>query len=325
MSSIKQDMSQNSHSISNITDAIRTHIRRESLTSFGRRSFASGADLQLKNAHFESVSAAVVHLFQGKPLGENDLAALQESVREVLKTDAGPLVFDFYKDKLVKKGMVILREKIKHETGAALLSALGEQWDFFYCEILPVVQSLLYPIKTQDLTIRQITLLEFRNTVLLKVPFKAALQNAISNEETVSASNRQMLLILQSVQDTPITENYFRLESLVATVVSPYLGLLGYYNGGNEPEIRSNFKVPSRIQNIPVIFTTCESDSDDDISDRSDVTPGSKGHKHLSPLLSGVSHRPLGKRTSGLLPNPLLASVKEQDRGTIRRYSIATS
>ncbi|WAR14836.1 hypothetical protein MAR_004941 [Mya arenaria] len=194
MSSIKQDMSQNSHSISNITDAIRTHIRRESLTSFGRRSFASGADLQLKNAHFESVSAAVVHLFQGKPLGENDLAALQESVREVLKTDAGPLVFDFY--------------------------------------------------KTQDLTIRQITLLEFRNTVLLKVPFKV---------------------------------------------------------------------------------TTCESDSDDDISDRSDVTPGSKGHKHLSPLLSGVSHRPLGKRTSGLLPNPLLASVKEQDRGTIRRYSIATS
>ena len=31
--------------------------------------------------------------------------------------------------------------------GFSLLSKLGDQWDYFYSEIMPVLHSLLYPIK----------------------------------------------------------------------------------------------------------------------------------------------------------------------------------
>ncbi|XP_052285420.1 proline-rich protein 5-like isoform X1 [Dreissena polymorpha] len=317
------------HSIANISEAIRNHIRRDSYGGFGRRSSANIADLPLKNAHFESVSVAIVHLFQKKKLQESELSSLQESVRNLLKSEAGPLVYDFYKDKLVKKGMVILREKIKLETGKSLLGNLGNQWDYFYCEILPVIQSLLYPIKvsqsllypikTKSYSIREVTLLEFRNTVLLKLPVADALQS-LPDDEKAPSSVQQMLLVLQSVRDQTITENSMKLEKLVARVVSPYLGILGLYNGGTEPDIQSNFKIPVRLQQIPVIVTQGESDSDDE-STTNDVT---SDQGNISPLISGLSHRLSRKRTSGLLPHPLLSVVKE-DRSTIRRYSIATS
>ena len=69
-----------------------------------------------------------------------------------------------------------------------------------------------------------------------------------------------------------------------------------------------------------VVVTQGESDSDDE-STTNDVT---SDQGNISPLISGLSHRLSRKRTSGLLPHPLLSVVKE-DRSTIRRYSIATS
>ena len=61
-----------------------------------------------------------------------------------------------------------------------------------------------------------------------------------------------MLLILQGIHDRPVTENTMLLERLVAKVISPYLGMLGLYDGGTEPEVRSNYKIPSRLPS-PVI------------------------------------------------------------------------
>ena len=62
-----------------------------------------------------------------------------------------------------------------------------------------------------------------------------------------------------------------------------------------------------------------ESDSD------SDVTHSDNGSRknHLSPF--ALPSRLQQKRNSGLLHHPLLAAVKEQEKGQIRRYSIATS
>lgn len=81
--------------------------------------------------------------------------------------------------------------------------------------------------------------------------FAEALQNQDSNEP-ISPAIQQMLLVLQGIHDRPVTENTLLLEKLVVKVISPYLGMLGLYNGGTEPEIRSNYKMPPNIPS-PVI------------------------------------------------------------------------
>ena len=56
-----------------------------------------------------------------------------------------------------------------------------------------------------------------------------------------------VFILFQGVHETPCSDAYLQLEKLVARVVSPYLGILGVYNGNTEPEIRSNFKLPPQI------------------------------------------------------------------------------
>ncbi|XP_045197883.2 proline-rich protein 5-like [Mercenaria mercenaria] len=308
---------QQSHSASNIKGASKNHIHRDSLNGLGRNLFPPNraSDLPLKNACFTCVSAAVVHLFQKKKLHENELTTLQEAVRNLMTTEAAPLIYDYYKDKLIKKGMVILREKIKHETGQTLLTKLGEQWNYFYGEILPVLQALLYPVKTKTLTIRQMTLLEFRNIVLLKLPVKEALQQ-LSQSEPTSPAIQQMLLVLHSVHEYPCTHQSIELEKLVARVTSPHLGIMGLYSGGSEPEIRSNFKAS------PTLPIRVKKTSEDTTESEDEIMPVDQriGRAGLSPQ----AHRLHQKRSSELLHNPLLAAVKEQDMGQTRRFSIAT-
>lgn len=319
------ERTESTHSIANISEAIRSHLHRDSLTSLGGRlNWASRTNSPLKNSNFESISSAVVHLFQKKKLQENELASLQENIRCLKESEAGPLIYDFYKDKLIKKGMVILREVIKLDTGAELLSHLGDQWDYFYREILPVLQAILYPIKTKSLTIRDVTLLEFRDTVLMKLPVADAIEH-LEAGQSVSPALQQMLLVLAGVREWPCSNNSILLEKLVARVTSPYLGMLGVYNGGTEPDIRSNFKPPKffpLIASEPTFEITSESDEETTQCDKKPDGRRSR-REQLSPLvLNGrINH----KRNSGLLHHPLLAAVKEQDRGSVRRYSIATS
>ncbi|XP_077719760.1 proline-rich protein 5-like isoform X2 [Canis aureus] len=77
--------------------------------------------------------------------------------------------------------------------------------------------------KGQELTIRQISLLGFRDLVLLKVKLGDSLLLAQSQPPS---SIVQMLLILQSVHEpTGPSEGYLQLEELVKQVVSPFLGI----------------------------------------------------------------------------------------------------
>ncbi|XP_053397835.1 proline-rich protein 5-like isoform X2 [Mercenaria mercenaria] len=292
------------HSISNISDAIRNHMHRDSFSGLGRHLFSPSKanDFPLKNAEFASVSAAVVLLFQKKKFQENELSTLQEAVRNVMTTEAGSLIYDYYKDKLIKKGMVILKETIKHEIGQTLLTKLGEQWNYFYGEILPLLQALLYPVKAKTLTLRQVTLLEFRNTVLLKLPVKEALQE-LSQSEQVPPAVQQMLLVLHGVHEYPCTDNFIELEKLVARATPLHFGIMGLYSGGSEPELRK------------ISDDTTESDDE--------LAPVDQRLK--SPGLSPQGHRLHHKRSSGLLHYPLLSAVREHERGQIRRYSIATT
>ncbi|XP_030188761.1 proline-rich protein 5-like isoform X6 [Lynx canadensis] len=74
----------------------------------------------------------------------------------------------------------------------------------------------------QELTIRQISLLGFRDLVLLKVkPGDLLLARSQPPSSIV-----QMLLVLQSVHEpTGPSEGYLQLEELVKQVVSPFLGI----------------------------------------------------------------------------------------------------
>ncbi|XP_059169851.1 uncharacterized protein LOC131951451 [Physella acuta] len=203
----------------------------------------------------QTISSSIIHLFQRKPLKDNELGVLQDHVRFLINSEAGGLVHEYYKDQLLRKGMIILREKIKNEQGLELLKQLGETWDYFFKEILPILQAILYPLTSslgKDETVRSLSLLAFRNIVVLKVSIKEALDSVSKNE--YPSSIQQMLLVLQSIQDNVfLSENQFLLEKLVARVVCPYLGQRGVYEGSPDPVIKVKLKpIPFNIPSVIV-------------------------------------------------------------------------
>ena len=137
--------------------------------------------------------------------------------------------------------MIILREKIKNEQGLDLLRMLGETWNYFFQEILPTLQAMLHPLTSllanEGESVRSLSLLAFRNIVVLRVPTKEALDAV--EKKLYPSSVQQMLLILQNVQDNVfLSENHFLLEKLLARVINPYLGQRGLYEGDPTPVIK---------------------------------------------------------------------------------------
>ena len=128
--------------------------------------------------------------------------------------------------------MIVLREAIKENKGNELLDRLADVWTSFYKNILPMLLAIFYPIQEQGTTIRSVTLVGFRDMVLLKTKIADALEiNSGGGGITkTSPEIKQMLLVLASVHDSnPPSENYLKLEQLVARVVTPYLGTSGLF------------------------------------------------------------------------------------------------
>ncbi|KAH9504720.1 Proline-rich protein 5 [Bulinus truncatus] len=258
----------------------------------------------------QTISSSIIHLFQRKPLKDNELGILQEHVRFLINSEAGGLVQEYYKDQLLRKGMIILREKIKNEQGFELLKQLGETWDYFFKEILPILQAVLYPLTSslsKDETVRSLTLLAFRNIVVLKVSIKEAL-DSVSKVE-YPANIAQMLLVLQSIQDNVfLSENQFLLEKLVARVICPYLGQRGVYEGSPDPMIKVKLKpIPFNIPNVII--------SDDD------KVP-SKSHVRLDGLVSPTPLSPRKGAFQDLGGMKKLKPVLEHVYDGGRRHSI---
>ena len=65
--------------------------------------------------------------------------------------------------------MIILREDIREESGNVLLKKLGDVWTQFFTSILPTLQAIFATVEYQ-MNIRTITLLSFRDVVVLKTP-----------------------------------------------------------------------------------------------------------------------------------------------------------
>ncbi|KAM9381163.1 proline-rich protein 5-like isoform 2-T2 [Phaethornis superciliosus] len=183
--------------------------------------------LQLSsNSAWHRVQTAVINVFKGGGLQKNELYTLNENIRWLLKSELGSFITDYFQNQLLAKGLLFIEEKVKLCEGKYSedrIDVLSEIWDHYFTETLPTLQAIFYPVQGQELTIRQIALLGFRDLVLLKVKLEEILPLV---QTKLPASIVQMLLILQSVHEpTGPSEGYLQLEELVKQVVSPYLGL----------------------------------------------------------------------------------------------------
>uniref|UniRef100_W5NJX9 Proline rich 5a (renal) n=1 Tax=Lepisosteus oculatus TaxID=7918 RepID=W5NJX9_LEPOC len=181
------------------------------------------------NATWNSIHNAVIAVFQKKGLADNELYTLNEGVRRLLKTELGSFFTEYLQNQLLTKGMVILRDKIRFYEGQKLLDSLAETWDFFFCDVLSMLQAIFYPVQGKEPSVRQLALLHFRNIITLNIK----LEDAISRPRArVPPSIIQMLLILQGVHESKgVSDDYLKLESLIQKVVSPYLGTHGLFSG----------------------------------------------------------------------------------------------
>ncbi|KAG7473855.1 hypothetical protein MATL_G00100100 [Megalops atlanticus] len=187
------------------------------------RFHASAPALQLSNASvWNSVQSAVIKVFQGGGLQTNELYSLNESIRWLLKTELGSFITEYFQNQLLNKGLLYITEKIQLYEGDSQLLILSEMWGRFFTEILPTLQAIFYPVQGQELTVRQMALLGFRDLVLLKLPLEDLLPAA---PPPPPPAITQMLLVLQGIHEpNGPSQEYCQLEKLVEMVVSPYLG-----------------------------------------------------------------------------------------------------
>ncbi|XP_072856965.2 proline-rich protein 5 isoform X2 [Pogona vitticeps] len=199
------------------------------------------------NATWNSIHNGVIAVFQRKGLAEHELYNLNEGVRQLLKTELGSFFTEYLQNQLLTKGMVILRDKIRFYEGQKLLDTLAETWDFFFSDVLPMLQAIFYPVQGKEPSVRQLALLHFRNIITLNIKLEDALSRSRAR---VPPSIIQMLLILQGAklesmgllvsalqyltqgvhESKGVTEDYLKLEALIQKVVSPYLGTYGLYS-----------------------------------------------------------------------------------------------
>ncbi|NXL24593.1 PRR5 protein, partial [Setophaga kirtlandii] len=180
------------------------------------------------NAAWNSIHNGVIAVFQRKGLPDHELYNLNEGVRQLLKTELGSFFTEYLQNQLLTKGMVILRDKIRFYEGQKLLDTLAETWDFFFSDVLPMLQAIFYPVQGKEPSVRQLALLHFRNIIALNIKLEDALSRSRAR---VPPSIIQMLLILQGVHESKgVSEDYLKLESLLQKVVSPYLGTYGLYS-----------------------------------------------------------------------------------------------
>ncbi|XP_034444158.1 proline-rich protein 5-like [Hippoglossus hippoglossus] len=185
------------------------------------RFHASSSALHISNTSvWNSVQSAVIKVFQGGALQTNELYTLNESIRWLLKTEMGSFITEYFQNQLLTRGLSDVLDQILLHSGDERLVALGNAWDRFFTETLPTLQAIFYPVQGQELTVRQMVLLAFRDLVLLKLHLEETLGTAASIPPPVT----QMLLVLQGIHESgaPSLE-YYQLERLVEVVVCPYV------------------------------------------------------------------------------------------------------
>ncbi|XP_015414498.1 PREDICTED: proline-rich protein 5-like [Myotis davidii] len=105
--------------------------------------------LQLSsNSAWNSVQTAVINVFKGGGLQGNELYALNENIRRLLKSELGAFITDYFQNQLLAKGLLFVEEKIKLCEGDNRIEVLAEVWDHFFTETLPTLQAIFYPVQS---------------------------------------------------------------------------------------------------------------------------------------------------------------------------------
>ncbi|KAI4789578.1 hypothetical protein KUCAC02_035152, partial [Chaenocephalus aceratus] len=141
-------------------------------------------------------------------------------VPDAPETEMGSFITDYFQNQLLTRGLSEVLDQVQLHSGDEQLVVLGNVWDRFFTEILPTPAGHLLPrtgIKGQELSVRQISLLAFRDLVLLKLH----LQDDLRTASFVPAAVKQMLLVLASTM-LPSLE-FCQLERLVEVVVTPFI------------------------------------------------------------------------------------------------------
>ena len=186
-------------SASNLSDLIR---RDSSVTVPGvgksdRRTFGLAPSTP-SGADWQDVVNQVTTLFQTKKMTMK-LHELTEKVKTV-KNDVSNLI-DIYKESILKKGMIILREEVREKSGD-YLGKLAACWTVFFCNILPTLQAVFASLpQANGLSVREISLVYFRDIVVLKTK----LDEVIDGGREVPPRIVQMLLVLQVREISHIT------------------------------------------------------------------------------------------------------------------------
>ncbi|XP_029771601.1 proline-rich protein 5-like isoform X2 [Suricata suricatta] len=105
--------------------------------------------LQLSSSSaWNSVQTAVINVFKGGGLQSNELYALNENIRRLLKSELGSFITDYFQNQLLAKGLLFVEEKIKLCEGENRIEVLAEVWDHFFTETLPTLQAIFYPVQS---------------------------------------------------------------------------------------------------------------------------------------------------------------------------------
>ncbi|XP_058164901.1 proline-rich protein 5 isoform X1 [Dasypus novemcinctus] len=205
-----------------------------SLSDLGKREAAAADERGTQqrracaNATWNSIHNGVIAVFQRKGLPDQELFSLNEGVRQLLKTELGSFFTEYLQNQLLTKGMVILRDKIRFYEGQKLLDSLAETWDFFFSDVLPMLQAIFYPVQGKEPSVRQLALLHFRNTITLSVKLEDALARAHAR---VPPAIVQMLLVLQQPEGEPTT-----LQGALGPLVDVSFALGVSSGQGSQPE-----------------------------------------------------------------------------------------
>ncbi|KAI4878082.1 hypothetical protein NFI96_007470 [Prochilodus magdalenae] len=116
--------------------------------------------------------------------------------RWLLKTEMGSFIKEYFQNQLLNKGLRFMLEEVLQYEGENQLFFLADVWLRFFSEILPTLQAIFYPLQGQELSVRQMALLAFRDLVLMRVSLEDLLPTNLS---LLPTSITQMLLILQGV------------------------------------------------------------------------------------------------------------------------------
>lgn len=143
------------------------------------------------SADWQDVVNQVTSLFQTKKM----TMKLQELINKVknAKSDFGNAIIDRYQESILMKGMIILREEVREKSGE-YLDKLATCWTAFFCNILPTLQAVFLSLpQANGLSIREISLVYFRDIVVLKTK----LDEVIAAGQEIPPRIIQMLLVLQ--------------------------------------------------------------------------------------------------------------------------------